>query len=131
MKTLLFVILITTTGLFACKKSQQAMGADKIVPANSGTKTQAGKTYDMKISFISKGEGIDYKLKGKIDALIVSFNKENKTAITPVINSWGREGEKDYNFILKNLSTSKKEAFISSVKEIAGSTDMAHITFNK
>jgi hypothetical protein len=129
MKTILYIILITSTGMFACKKSEQAMGADKIVPANS--KTSTAKVYDMKISFISKGEGIDHKLKNKIDALLVSFNKENQTAIAPVIKGWGREGEMDYNFIFKNLSTSKKKAFISSVKEIAGSTDMAHITFNK
>ena len=111
------------------------MGAEKIVPSNSGSKTIEDNAqvlgYDMVISFISKGEGIDHKLKDKVDSYILSFNKENKIDISPIKKGWGREGEVDYNFTLKNLSTSQKKKFISSIKGIIGNTDMAHLTFNK
>ncbi|PKP44811.1 MAG: hypothetical protein CVT95_10705, partial [Bacteroidetes bacterium HGW-Bacteroidetes-12] len=86
--------------------------------------------FDMIISFISKGEGLDYKLVEKIDATINDFNTKNKTKVTPEIVNWGREGEKDYNFILKNLSTPLQKEFINSIEKAIGKTDMAHITFN-
>ena len=88
-------------------------------------------TYDMIISFISKGEGIDRKLKEAVDKSIATFNTEQKVKIKPELQMWGREGETDYNFILKNLSTKQKKDFISSMEETVGSTDMAHITFNQ
>jgi len=135
MKNLLFILLIGTTGMFACKKSEQAMGAEKILPSNTGSETIKNNAeilgYDMVVSFISKGAGIDSKLKEKFDTFLISFNKENKTEIEPIKKGWGREGEIDYNFTLKNLSTSQKKEFISSTKEIVGGTDMVHITFNK
>lgn len=136
MKTFLFVILIATTSLFACKNSSKAMGSDTIEPSNSGKNQpkeniQGDVTYDMIISFISKGAGIDHKLKGKIDAILKSFNEKNNTNIKPEIIGWGREGEVDYHFTGKNLSTSQKKALRSQVKEAIGTSDMAHLTFNK
>ena len=85
----------------------------------------------MIVSFISKGEGIDHELKDKVDARIVLFNKENKTDIQPEIVGWGREGEKDYNFVLKNLSTEVHKKFVAAMEEEVKSTDMANITFNQ
>jgi len=135
MKNLLFILLIATTGMYACKKSEQAMGAEKILPSNSENDNIKSNAeilgYDMVISFISIGAGIDTKLKDKIDNFLISFNKENNTDVTPVKKGWGREGEIDYNFTLKNLSTSQKKKFISSIEELAGGSDMVHITFNK
>ena len=135
MKNLLFILLIATTGIFACKKSEQAMGADKILPSNSGSETINSNAeilgYDMVISFISKGAGIDNQLKEKVDNFIITFNKENNTNIAPIKKGWGREGEIDYNFTLKNLSTSQKKKFISSIEELSSGSDMVHLTFNK
>lgn len=136
MRTLTFIILIATSSLFACKNSSQAMDSDKIEPSNSGkheTKNnmQEEVTYDMILSFISKGEGIDYTLKKKIDNILNSFNKKNNTNLKPETLAWGREGEIDYNFITKNLSTSQKDELTSQVRETIGSSDMVHITFNQ
>ena len=96
------------------------------------TKTpQEPVVYDVIISFISKASGIDHELKDKIDAVIADFNKTNKTDIQPEVISWGREGEKDYNFIIKNLSTELQKKFIAAIEAELKSTDMAHITFNQ
>ena len=133
MRTFTFIILIATSCLFACKNSSKAMGGDTIEPSNSNkTETpQKDPTYDMIISFISKGEGIDRKLKTKIDEAILAFNTKHQLKIELNGLSWGREGETDYNLILKNLSTSQKKEFISSIEEIVGTSDMAPITFNQ
>jgi hypothetical protein len=121
---------------FSCKSTSKPMNSDNPIPPSNvktyskGEGNQEKIVFDMIISFISKGEGLDYKLVEKIDATINDFNKKNKTKITPEIVSWGREGEKDYNFILKNLSTPLQKEFINSIEGAIGKTDMAHITFN-
>jgi len=136
MRTITFILFISITSLFSCKNSSQAMGSDKIEPSNTGTSDakeviQQDIVFDMIISFISKGEGIDYKLRDSIKEVVKSFNEKNNTSIKPVKVGWGREGEVDYNFILKNLSTTQKDDLVSQVKEALGSTDMAHLTFDK
>ena len=137
MRTILFIILIASTGLFACKTPSKAMGASDIIPSPDKKSTPANQndqdniTYDLIISFISKGAGIDHSLKDKIDAIITEFNNKNNVDLKYDKTGWGREGEVDYNFILKNLSTDQKKSFISSIKEAIGSSDMAQLTFNQ
>lgn len=134
MKTLTFIVLITATSLFACKNSSQAMDSDKIEPSSKKTspiQTTKDIVYDMVITFGSIGTGIDSEVKKKIDEIIESFNKDNNTSITPEKVGWGREGEVDYNFTLKNLSTSQKESFTSLTKEGIGSSERVHLSFNK
>ena len=131
--TIILALIMTT---FSCKSTSQAKSTTETVPSGD-KKTTPGKTdpknmtYDMIISFISKASGIDRSLKEKVDAAIDSFNKKNKTAIKPEILGWGREGEVDYNFLFKNLSTQQKKDFITSMEETVGTTDMVHITFNQ
>ena len=134
MRTLTLILLIAISSLSACKKSSQAMGSDRIEPSNAKeTKRQASNevAYAIIISFTSYGTGIDYELKKKIDGIINSFNKNNNTTINPKKIGWGREGEVDYNFTLKNLSTSQKESFISLTKEGIGSSERTTLSFDK
>jgi len=134
MKKLTFIILIITTVLFACKNSSQAMDSAKIEPSNQKTSTSQNANdiiYDMIIAFGSIGTGIDYEAKKKIDKIVESFNKDNNTSISPEKVNSGREGEVDYNFTLKNLSTSQKEAFTALIEEATGSSERVHLSFNK
>lgn len=123
--------------LLACKPTAQPMSSANSLPnPNEKTYTKGGTNqeqvvYDMIITFISKGEGIDHKLQEKIDETIAAFNKKHKTTLTPEKLGWGREGETDYNFILKNLSTDLKKEFIKSIEALTSTTDMANITFNQ
>lgn len=131
MKNTLIIILIASTSLFACKSQSGAMGSDRIEPANSGKTAVEDGTYDMIISFISKGAGTDRVLKPKIDGIIEAFNKENGVALDYEKVGWGREGEVDYNFNFKNLSTKQKKDFIAQIKAAVGSSDMVFVAFNK
>lgn len=132
------LIIAVSILLFSCKNSSQAMDSTKPVPDTTkptnltkGDTNQEVVIYDMIISFISKASGIDQELKAKVDARIALFNKENKTDIQPEIVGWGREGEKDYNFVLKNLSTEVHKKFVAAMEQEVKSTDMANITFNQ
>jgi len=136
MKTLTTLALILSLGVYSCKSTSQAKSTTETVPNEDNKQTSTKMDdkdiiYDVIISFISKASGIDQELKTKVDVAIENFNKKNKTNIIPEIIGWGREGERDYNFILKNLSTEQKKEFISSIEDSVGSTDMAHITFNQ
>jgi len=136
MRKFAFIILIVTSSLLACKNSSQAMDSNRIEPSNSeknNTKDspQEDVIYNLVISFISKGEGIDHELKRKIDAALASFNEKNKTDLKPEIVHWGREGEVDYLFLTKNLSTSQKKNLATQIKEAIGTSDMAQLQSDK
>jgi len=121
------IIFALTLSAFSCKSTSKAESKN----TSTAQTDLKDMIYDVIISFISKASGIDQALKGKVDAALATFNKSNKAEIKPEITHWGREGETDYNFSLKNLSTKQKKAFITSMEEIVGDTDMAHITFNQ
>jgi len=132
MKTLTLIVLIASASLFSCKSTPQAMGTDKITPTNARNETAQKETiYDIIIMFISKASGIDSDLKAKIDTELATFNKEHNTDLKPEIVGWGREGERDYLFRTKNLSTKQKKQLIAQFKSAVGSSDMARIILNK
>ncbi|MCO6498770.1 MAG: hypothetical protein J5I47_00135 [Vicingus serpentipes] len=125
------IILIVCLTFFSCKNST-SVNSDK----ESTTKTLPQNTnnevlYDIIISFTSMGEGIDYALRKEVDAEILNFNNEHNLTIQPQIVHWGREGEADYNILLKNLSTSQKKKFISSLKEMVGISELTLIYLNQ
>lgn len=121
MKKLL--IIISAISLIACKSSEKASTTD----SSNAKQTEQTKSYDLVLEFISKGAGIDNDLKAKFEESLEKYNKTNNTEIVPEITHWGREGETNFNFNLKNLSTNQKKAFLGFVKETIGSTDMVHI----
>ena len=109
------------------------MGSDRIEPANSKENSKANDddTYDMIVSFISKGAGIDRDARKRVDKAIADYNSKNKTEVTPEMIGWGREGEVDYNFHFKNLSTSQKKDFVSKIKAAIGASEDVYVSFNK
>lgn len=133
MKILALIITLSVSSLFSCKTSAPAMGSDSIVPANSGKSKQTDNevVYDMIVSFISKGEGIDNAVRDKVDQAIEKFNTKNKTSIQPEKVGWGREGEVDYLFKAKNLSTAQQKDFSAKIKAAVGNSDIVFISYNK
>ena len=102
------------------------MSADKIESSKS---KPAKQTNTMKISFISKGAGIDNDLRDAIEKNITDFNSQNNLNLSYDKKGWGREGEVDYFINIENLSTQQKKSFTSLIKETIGSSDMAFLTF--
>jgi len=103
---------------FACKsakKNQNNPGVD---------------TYRVIVSFISKGEGPDAKTKTSFESYVLSFGKKEGKTITYDIYSWGREGETDYCFYLKELSKGKQDDFVNGLKNLTKESSLVFINEN-
>jgi hypothetical protein len=132
MKTLTLTVIVASMTLLSCKTPSKALTSEATAVTKSTTEVTTKETiYGIIISFISKASGIDAVIKTKIDADLSAFNKKHKTNIQPEIAPWGREGEKDYLFITKNLSTKQKKELIATFKAAIGSSDMAHLFLDK
>lgn len=131
MRTL--VIILSTVSLITCKNGQKAIATKD----NSSTEKTVESTnpqdvvFDVIVQFISKGEGIANAQKTKLEEAVAKFNKDNHTNIEADVRHWGREGETDLNYSLKNLSTAQKKSFISLVKQTVGETDMINVKYNE
>jgi len=130
------IILLFATCLimFSCKNSTSVSSPSTTVSktaTNPQNNSASEIIYDVILSFTSMGEGIDDSTKGKIDTLIMNFNNQNHLMIKPGIVNWGREGERDYNFLLKNLSTVKKKEFISAIKETISDSEITIMHLNQ
>ncbi|MGE0560665.1 MAG: hypothetical protein AB7O47_02510 [Flavobacteriales bacterium] len=123
------IIILSAVGLIACKNGQKSTTVNKMTATE--TTNPQNQIFDVIVQFISKGEGIANDLKTKFEDAVADFNKKNHTNIEAEVRHWGREGETDLNYNLKNLSTSQKKAFITMVKETIGETDMAFIKYNE
>lgn len=136
MKTLTITVMIAATTIFSCKSPSEAVETKKTEPIKSELETsvtgeESDIIYDAIISFTSRGSGIDNDIKNKVDKILADFNANNDDKIKPEISPWGREGEVDYHFITKNLSTIQKQALSAQIKEVIGSSETVFIMLHK
>lgn len=68
--------------------------------------------YRLTISFISRGEGIDYKTKESFEKWLKDQPKHPAYEVT----HWGREGETNFCLKLNELSTREQEIFVRDVR---------------
>jgi hypothetical protein len=112
-------------------------GADSLPTDNSRvqdpTKPDPVTTvYRLSVSFISIGEGIDYKAKEKYDSFIKDFAKRNKVK-EPAHETvgWGREGETDYCFTLSELpDAGMQAAFVKESKALLAGNELVVLKEN-
>ncbi|MBE7443514.1 MAG: hypothetical protein KF732_07145 [Flavobacteriales bacterium] len=123
------IIMLSAITLIACKSNSKTTKVDN--STTQETTNPDEQVFDLIVQFISKGEGTARELGVKFDEAVAKFNKDNHTNIEADKRHWGREGEYDLNFDLKNLSTKQKNSFISLVKETVGHTDMVHLKYNE
>ncbi|MBV6484846.1 MAG: hypothetical protein KFKLKKLM_01364 [Flavobacteriales bacterium] len=123
------IIMFSAITLIACKSNSKTTKVDN--STTQETTNPDEQVFDLIVQFISKGEGTARELGVKFDEAVAKFNKDNHTNIEADKRHWGREGEYDLNFDLKNLSTKQKNSFISLVKETVGHTDMVHLKYNE
>jgi hypothetical protein len=125
-------LLITSISI-GCKAKKETKSTTNSITSESSTtgtttSVEDEKTiqYRLVISFISKGAGIDSKLNAAITAYVSAHPKKPATKII----SWGREGENDHCFLLKELTKTEQVEFIAEIKKIIGSSDMVLLTEN-
>ena len=111
------------------KRKKEGMSKPESVTTvnNKNTSASDDKTvYRLILSFISIGSGIDQTSREKVDAYIAAHGKK------PVVNkvSWGREGETDYCFTLKELSTDEQKTFVMDIKKLIVKPDLVQVKEN-
>jgi hypothetical protein len=82
------------------------------------------------VSFYSICCGIDQKAKEDLDKFIARYEKSKRKRLKKVETHWGREGEIDYCFKLKELSRRDQTRFISQVRTLLKSSKLVHINEN-
>jgi hypothetical protein len=88
--------------IIACKANENTEKKSMETSKEINNQNQSNqKTYDIVVSFISMGEGIDEKTRVNVEQV-----------------PWGREGEIDYCFTLDNLTDSQKKELKKLIKQI-------------
>lgn len=124
MKRIFFIAaLMSLASPFICCKSKEKSSKSSDTSSSSKTVTT---TYRLIVSFISKGAGTDHNLREAFTKYIESHPKKPSFELI----HWGREGEADYCFTLKELSKKEQETFVKEIQTIIGKSDMAHISEN-
>jgi len=128
---ILISLLLITSISIGCKAKKEAKSTTITSEASAigiTTWVDDEKTtqYRLIISFISKGAGVDSKLSAAITAYASAHPKKPSSKII----SWGREGESDLCFSLKELTKTEQSEFIAEIKKIIGTSDMALLSEN-
>jgi hypothetical protein len=93
--------------------------------------TAPNKSFDLIITFSSRGEGINGDARKSLDEYIKHFESNKNVQINYHMKSWGREGETDYCFNLSNLNSTDQNDFVSQAKELLKSANLVSISENK
>ena len=89
------------------------------------------QNYRLIVSFISIGEGVDPKGREMLDNRVNSWNGEKGERIQMETVPWGREGEADFCFTLKELSPKEQEAFVKEIKSMYQDNKLVQISENQ
>lgn len=113
-----------TEGAGATVTTPTVSGADSATHVEGKPDSAAAKTR-LVVSFTSKGGGIDM-------ATEANFKKwlSKHPDVVYTVNPWGKEGERDYCFELKNQRGESQVKFVSDVRTFFGTNDRVLVQEN-
>jgi hypothetical protein len=123
MKNVVFILSVAVLLMGAsCKNREKASSADNST-ASSTSNAKQGTTTDKKsrlvVSFKSIGTGVDADAQARMEKFIKEHPKKPKYEMY----NWGREGETDYAFSLKEIKAADQAKFIEELKAAIGQSD--------
>ena len=89
---------------------------DQTSPDINDLKKQLPDTIPVVVSFISIGEGTDQDGFNVLTRILDDFSVKTGKKPAYITIPWGREGEVDFYFKLKELNYTEKQSFISALK---------------
>lgn len=152
MKSIQFIIPISILFTVSCKSPQQTQEApapsasanvqnDAVIFNNGQAEVAVNPDQNMQnakdtpyrfiVSFISIGEGTDRNAKEILDATLYNWKTSQKKEIVYEKVPWGREGEVDFCFQLKELSAEQQVQFINELKEKFKGHDLVQFAENE
>ena len=128
MKQLFFILsLVSLSSVSICCNAKKGIDdVKKTLKTITSVSNKKEIKYKLIISFISKGAGKDSHIH---DSIISYISTHPKKPISKII-FWGREGETDYCFLLKELKKDEQIEFINNIKKIIGTSDMVLLLEN-
>ncbi len=114
--TLLFI------GMASCTQSKKATQT----ATNTQTAEKDPSKYRFGISFYSIGTGTDGAARQQMMDYIHQFEQKEGVTLTYEKYAWGKEGEIDYCFKLKELTPKQQENFILQIKQKLNKSTRVH-----
>jgi hypothetical protein len=121
----LATLLAAAAKPFSCRNSQNAAQASQ-PPAPSGPNT----TFRLVVSFYSKGEGIDYKMRQKFEGFMADALETRKLNLNPLSVPWGREGEVDFCLMLNELTPRQQKDLVAEIKSMMKGHELVRVSEN-
>jgi len=118
MKTKIILLLSIVMLSFACKNSKKT------------SKSEGVDNYRVIVSFISTAAGSDTKAIASLESYVISFGKKENKTIAYDKYPWGREGEVDYCFYLKELKKGAQDDFVTGLNNLAKGSKLIIIKEN-
>lgn len=113
MKLTSLIFLLISFLLFTdCKTKSKTESQSGI---NNNAAKEVKITYRLVVSFISHASGIDGEKYDAIEAYLKKHPKKPKYDVL----LWGREGERDFCFHLKEFKSDEQSGFIDELKKLA------------
>lgn len=135
MKNILF-ITITLAAFVSCKNSKQAAQTNSTAATTptmatpEPAKELPDSIFRLKVTFISIGEGIDGKAVEQMEEIMVNHQRDFGMPLAKEEFRWGREGEIDYCFKLKNSDRKAQDTFVRQIREKFSENKLVQIQEN-
>lgn len=88
------------------------------------------RQYRLIISFGSECCGIDQKAEKEIGEIIAKHEKKNKVKLERKTIRWGKEGERDFCYLLGELSKDEQIKLIAEIKSVAKKSKLVDVKEN-
>jgi hypothetical protein len=129
--------LALMAGLTSCKPGNQASATSEsadnketTVSVSNNSDSQSN-TSRLIISFISIGEGTDFKAKDTMDVFLARYQDENKKTVKYESVPWGREGEVDFCFKLSELNSKEQKKFVEDIRAKLKFSELVQVSENQ
>lgn len=122
-KLILLFSVVALVSVASCKNKEKS----KKTNDTNNTSMQSQEKYRFVVSFFSIGTGIDTDAMTKLEAFVNNHPKK------PVYETfrWGREGETELAFTLKEFKKTEQAKFIEELKKAIGNTDRVRYKENE
>lgn len=127
MRTLLILICVVSVFTVSSCKSKEKSSNNTSTSTNNNKMNTTDKKYRFVVSFFSIGTGVDSDAYKKMEKFLADHPKKPKFDTY----GWGREGEVDLAFPLKEFNDKDQAKFITDFKAAIGDSDRVRYKENE
>jgi hypothetical protein len=131
-----YILILLCCTFVACKSSEKVENStNKDVATmnseqNTAVSSQIPDTFRVAVIFISIGAGTDQNALPILDKVLADWKLKIGKDLTFNKVGWGREGEVDYCFTLKELNSDMQAQFINNLRDAYKGNELIQIQEN-